>query len=40
MSASDAVEQPLTGFGYDYWFDCARPGCGERVRVEADLYDL
>lgn len=38
MSGSYAVDQPLTGFGYDYWFDCT--SCGARVRIEAELYEL
>lgn len=37
MSGSDAVDQPLTGFGYDYWFDCT--GCPARVCIVADLYE-
>lgn len=38
MSGSDALEQPLTGFNYDYWFDCT--GCGVRVCIAADLYEM
>lgn len=32
------AEQPLTGFDYGYWFDCA--ACGTRVNIAADLYEL
>lgn len=38
MSGSEAVDQPPTGFGYSYWFTCV--GCGGRVEVEADLFEL
>ena len=38
MSGSDAVDQPLTGFGYNYWFDCT--GCDARVCIEAEQYEL
>jgi hypothetical protein len=31
------VEQPLTGFDYNYWFDCV--ACGARVNIAADLYE-
>ncbi|MCB9441117.1 MAG: hypothetical protein H6523_12825 [Mycolicibacterium sp.] len=32
------VDQPPTGFGYSYWFICT--GCGRRVEIDADLYEL
>jgi hypothetical protein len=31
-------DQPLTGFGYEYWFACT--GCGTRVNIAAELYEL
>lgn len=38
MSGDEVADQPLTGFGYDYWFTCT--GCNGRVRIEADRYEL
>ncbi|WP_326546486.1 hypothetical protein QGN32_23160 [Mycolicibacterium sp. ND9-15] len=38
MSGIDPVEQPLTGFGYSYWFVCT--GCDGRVEIDADLFEL
>lgn len=38
VSGNDLVEQPLTGFGYSYWFVCT--GCEGRVEIEADLFEL
>lgn len=38
MPGSEVVDQPLTEFGYDYWFACV--GCDSRVRIEAGLYEL
>lgn len=38
MSPSKFVDQPLTGFGYSYWFTCT--GCGRRVNIAADVYEL
>ena len=38
MDEPEFVEQPLTGFDYSYWFECA--GCGTRVNIAADLYEL
>lgn len=38
MVGNEAVDQPLAGFGYDYWYICE--GCGGRVSVGADLYEL
>lgn len=34
----EIVEQPLAGFDYSYWFECA--ACGTRVNIAADLYEL
>jgi hypothetical protein len=38
VSPRKFVDQPLTGFGYSYWFTCT--GCGRRVNIAADLYEL
>jgi hypothetical protein len=38
MSGTEAVDQPPTGFGYTYWFACT--GCGGRVEIGADLFEL
>lgn len=38
MSGTEAVDQRLTGFGYDYWFTCTE--CSGRVRIGAELYEL
>lgn len=32
------IEQPITGFDYTYWYKCA--GCGTRVDIPGDLYEL
>ena len=37
MEEGEFVEQPLTGFNYSYWFDCA--ACRTRVNIAADLYE-
>jgi hypothetical protein len=36
VSPSRFVDQPLTGFGYSYWFTCT--GSGRRVNIAADVY--
>lgn len=38
MDELEVAEQPLTGFDYSYWFECA--ACGTRVNIAADLYEL
>jgi hypothetical protein len=38
MTQPQFVDQPLVGFGYDYWFLCS--GCGNRVAVTAADYWL
>lgn len=38
MAELELSEQPLTGFDYSYWFECAT--CGTRVNIAADLYEL
>lgn len=40
MSGSGAADQPLTGFGYGYWFACGGSGCGGRVEIEGELFEL